>query len=61
MKGEKDEPSTRADQFRERLKELGIQSELTVIKDAPHAFLTTQVWFDEAMEIADKFFTKTLK
>ena len=59
--GEKDDPSTRADQFRERLKELGIQSEMTLIKDAPHAFLTTQLWFDEAMETADKFFTKTLK
>ncbi|MCR9291713.1 MAG: alpha/beta fold hydrolase [bacterium] len=59
--GEKDDPSTHADQFRERLEELGIQSELTVIKDAPHAFLTTQVWFDEAMAIADRFFTKTLK
>ncbi|WP_235034221.1 alpha/beta fold hydrolase [Roseiconus lacunae] len=59
--GENDDPSTRADQFRERLEELGIQSELTVIKDAPHAFLATQAWFDEAIEIADKFFTKTLK
>ena len=59
--GEKDDPSTRADQFRQRLKELGIKSELTVVEGAPHAFLTRQVWFDEAMEIADQFFTKTLK
>ena len=59
--GEKDDPSTRADRFRQRLKELGIKSELTVVEDAPHAFLTRQVWFDEAMEIADQFFTKTLK
>lgn len=59
--GEKDDPSTRADQFRQRLKELGIKSESTVVEGAPHAFLTRQVWFDEAMEIADQFFTKTLK
>lgn len=59
--GENDDPSTHADQFRKRLQELEIHAELTVIKNAPHAFLTTQVWFDEAMEIADRFFTKTLK
>jgi pectinesterase len=61
IKGENDDPSTRADQFRQRLKELGVKSELTVIKDAPHGFLGTQAWFDEAMETADQFFTKTLK
>lgn len=61
MKGQNDDPSTRADQFRERLNELGIQSELTVIKDAPHGFLTKQAWFDQAMQTADEFFTKTLK
>lgn len=59
--GENDDPSTHADQFRERLQTLDIQSGLTVIKDAPHAFLTTQMWFDEAIEVADTFFTKTLK
>ncbi len=59
--GENDDPSTHADQFRERLQTLDIQSGLTLIKDAPHAFLTTQVWFDEAIEVADTFFTKTLK
>ena len=59
--GETDDPSTRADGFRERLKELGIQSGLTVIKDAPHPFLGKQIWFDEMVETADAFFRGALK
>ena len=59
--GEKDDPSTRADDFRQRMKEFGIPAGLTVIKDAPHPFLETQSWFDEAMETADDFFKSTLK
>lgn len=59
--GEKDDPSTHADDFSRRMKELGIQSDLTVIKDAPHPFLGKQVWFDEMVNVADGFFQKTLK
>ena len=59
--GENDDPSTQADKYRAGLQELGIRAELTVIKDAPHAFLTRQLWFDQAMEIADRFFTKTFQ
>ena len=61
IQGENDDPSTRANSFRQRLKELGVKSGLTVIKDAPHGFLKTQAWFDQAMETADEFFTRTLK
>ena len=43
------------------MKELGISAGLTVIKDAPHPFVGTQVWFDEMIETADRFFVKTLK
>ena len=59
--GQLDDPSTHADKFRKRLDELGIETGMTLIEDAPHGFLKKQVWFDEAIEITDKFFTKTLK
>lgn len=59
--GENDDPSTRADAFRKRMKQLGIESDVTVIKAAPHPFLGKQVWFDETIETADKFFAKHLK
>jgi pectinesterase len=59
--GETDDPSTHADGFRQRMEELGIQSGLTIIKDAPHPFLGKQVWFDETIETAVNFFERTLK
>ncbi len=59
--GEHDDPSTHADKIRQQMEELGIQSELTVIKDAPHPILGKQVWFDEMIEKADAFFGKKLK
>ena len=43
------------------MEELGIQSNLTVIKHAPHPFLGKQVWFDEMIEVADAFLGRTLK
>ena len=39
----------------------GISSGLTVIKDAPHGFLGKQVWFDQMVEKADRFFTDSLR
>jgi len=59
--GEKDDPSTHADEFRARMKALGIESNLTVIKGAPHLFTVQQVWFDEMLETAGAFFERTLK
>ena len=43
------------------MEELGIPSDLTVIKDAPHPFLGKQGWFDEMIKVADAFFGRTLK
>jgi hypothetical protein len=43
------------------MKELDIQSGLTIIKDAPHPFLGKQVWFDQMIEAADTLFKRTLK
>jgi len=43
------------------MSKLGIAPGVTVIKDAPHPFLGKQVWFDEMLDVADKFFKSTLK
>ncbi|KAA5545383.1 sulfatase-like hydrolase/transferase [Roseiconus nitratireducens] len=59
--GETDDPSTHADAFRQRMKELGVRTDLSIIQDAPHAFLGKQVWFDQMIETADAFFRQTLK
>lgn len=61
LTGETDDPSTHADNFRKRMKQLGIQADLTVIKGAPHPFLGRQVWFDETIDAADEFFSEALK
>ncbi len=59
--GELDDASTQAEEFRQEMKRLGISTDLTVLKNAPHAFLGKQLWFDEMLDSADKFFEKTLK
>ncbi len=57
--GENDDASTHAVQFRKRMQKLGIPTGLTIIAEAPHPFLGKQVWFDEAIQAADRFFRKT--
>lgn len=57
--GELDDASTHAVKFRQRLDELGIASGLTVIKGAPHPFLSRQGWFDQMIDQADQFFTES--
>jgi acetyl esterase/lipase len=60
--GENDDPSTRAGQFRQQMAAFGVPAAgLSIIQDAPHPFLVTQVWFDEAMEMAGTFFTRHLQ
>ncbi|MFP6764535.1 MAG: alpha/beta hydrolase, partial [Planctomycetaceae bacterium] len=61
LTGEKDDPSTHADPFRQRMMELNIPSGLTVIKDAPHPFLGRQAWFNRMIETADTFLSQHLK
>ena len=61
MTGEKDDPSTRSEDFREKMKALGIESGVTLVKGAPHPFLVEQVWFDEMVKRADQFFEGVLK
>ena len=59
--GRHDDPSTHAEQFRNRLKECGIAAGLTVIEGAPHGFINNQIWFDQMIEKADGFFGEILK
>jgi acetyl esterase/lipase len=61
ISGEHDDPSTHAEAFRKKLDSLGIQNKLSILKDAPHGFANKQIWFDQMLEIADDFFSKTLK
>ena len=59
--GGNDDESTRAERFRQQMRELNLQAELRIIDEAPHPFLETQVWFDIAMDAAGGFFVRHLK
>jgi sugar lactone lactonase YvrE/acetyl esterase/lipase len=55
--GELDDASTRADDTRRDLMRLGVATGLTVIPQAPHAFLGQQRAFDLAVNATAEFFT----
>ena len=59
--GQNDDPSTHATAFRQRMQQLGLQSDLTIIPDAPHAFIGRQMWFNQMIQRSDAFFKQTLK
>ncbi len=59
--GQKDDPSTHADEFRAQAQTLGVDTNVTVIDDAPHAFLNKQAWFNQMIETADRLFQRELK
>lgn len=61
MTGELDDPSTHADETRADLVKLGIPTDLTIIPQAPHAFLGQQRAFDTCVSACDAFFTRHLK
>jgi acetyl esterase/lipase len=61
MAGELDDPSTHADETRADLTKRGIPTELTLIPNAPHAFLGQQQNFDLCLKASDAFFAKHLK
>lgn len=60
MAGEKDDPSTRADDIRKDLEGLGIATGFIPISGAPHAFLGQQGWFDLAVGTCADFFRRHL-
>ncbi|MEM9481015.1 MAG: alpha/beta hydrolase, partial [Verrucomicrobiota bacterium] len=59
--GGEDDPSTHAETFRKKMKQLKIDSGLTVIDGAPHGFIGKQAFFDQAVQTATTFFKDTLK
>lgn len=61
MSGEFDDPSTRGEFFRKRMKEMGLPTGFIPIDGAPHAFLGGQNWFDQCASEAIRFFDEHLK
>jgi len=61
MTGDQDHESTQAEDTRRDLMKLGIPTGLTVLPQAPHAFLNQQRPFDLAVDTCDAFFTLHLK
>ena len=61
MAGEFDDASTHADETRADLEKLGVPTGLTLIPQAPHAFLGQQKAFDTCVAACDTFFAKHLK
>ncbi|MCF7788158.1 MAG: alpha/beta hydrolase [Prosthecobacter sp.] len=61
MAGELDDPSTHADETRPDLEKLGIPTGITLIPQAPHAFLGKQASFDICVAACAAFFEKHLK
>jgi acetyl esterase/lipase len=61
MTGELDDASTHADETRADLEKLGIPTNLTIIPQAPHAFLGQQRAFDTCVSACDAFFSQHLK
>jgi len=58
--GDKTVPIAQSTQMLERLKKLGVQSELVTIDGAPHAFWNMPQWSAETIERAAKFFHSVL-
>jgi acetyl esterase/lipase len=61
MSGELDDASTHADDARVDLEKLGIPTGLTLIPQAPHAFLGQQKSFDACVSACETFFNQHLK
>ncbi len=60
IEGEKDSLKVGRAEMQEKLRALGIETEVYTLKDAPHPFWMSQPWLDETVEIATKFFKKHL-
>lgn len=61
MTGELDDPSTHAEETRADLVKLGIDTDLTLIPGAPHAFLGKQSFFEACLKASAAFFNAKLK
>jgi len=56
IEGEKDTLKIGRAEMQEKLKALGIKTEVFTLKDAPHPFWMSDPWCAETVEIADAFF-----
>ncbi|MCM8540135.1 MAG: sulfatase-like hydrolase/transferase [Lentisphaeraceae bacterium] len=61
ISGETDDPSTRAVKFRSKMKQLNIPSNYRMIRGAPHSFLKSKSWFEDAFRSSLNFFRIHLK
>jgi pectinesterase len=60
IEGEKDTLKIGRAEMQEKLRALGIETELHRLKDAPHPFWMSNPWCDQTVEIAAAFFKKHL-
>ena len=60
IEGEKDSLKVGRAEMQDKLRALGIETEVHTLKDAPHPFWMSQPWCDETVEIAAAFFKKHL-
>jgi pectinesterase len=60
IEGEKDTLKIGRAEMQEKLRALGIETELHTLKDAPHPFWMSNPWCDQTVEIATAFFKKHL-
>ena len=60
LTGELDDPSTRAEKFREDAEKLGVPSRLMILEDAPHNFFPNDEWLDMATYWSILFFRDNL-
>lgn len=60
IEGEKDTLKVGRAEMQEKLRALGIETELHTLQGAPHPFWMSQPWCDQTVEIAAAFFKKHL-
>lgn len=60
IEGEKDGLKVGRAEMQEKLKALGIETEVYTLKYAPHPFWMSEPWLSETVDIADKFFKRHL-
>jgi pectinesterase len=60
IEGEKDSLKIGRAEMQDKLRALGIETEVYTLKDAPHPFWMAKPWCDETVEIATTFFKKQL-
>lgn len=60
IEGEKDTLKIGRAEMQEKLRALGIETNVETLKDAPHPFWMSQPWLDQTVDLATTFFKKHL-